>query len=138
VVQEVIPPSSGAAGKVGRRLHLPPRGAAFNPFVVEAEASGPGDGPGPGMHSVLTTAGVLYFPLGEGIGAVDIRTWKARGRYAGREVLRTLTLSSDGRWMYGVTDTRHLLRIDPGSGRLVHDLRNGPWSLQLERAAASR
>jgi hypothetical protein len=49
----------------------------------------------------------------------------------------SLALSSDGRWMYGVTQTQHLIRIDPGSGQLVQDLRNGRWSLQLERAEVS-
>jgi hypothetical protein len=83
---------------------------------------------------VLTPTGVLYFPLGTGIGAVDVKTWKAQGRYAGRALIRTLTLSSDGRWIYGISGTNHLVRIDPASGRLVQDVRNGPWTLQLERA----
>jgi hypothetical protein len=132
-VREVMPPGAGGTGKVARSLHVPPQGTAFNPFLIDAEASGPGDGLGSGMHSVLTSSGLLYFPLGAGIAAVDVKTWRARGRYLGSQQLRTLALSSDGRWMYGVTQTQHLIRIDPGRGQLVQDLRNGPWSLQLER-----
>jgi hypothetical protein len=136
-VREVIPPGTGGTGKVARSLHVPPQGTAFNPFLIDAEASGPGDGLGSGMHSVLTLNGVLYFPLGAGIATVDVKTWRARGRYLGSQQLRTLALSTDGRWMYGVTQTQHLIRIDPASGQLVQDLRNGPWSLQLERVEVS-
>jgi hypothetical protein len=134
LVREIIPPAAGRAARVARSLRLPPPATAFNPFFVDAQAAGPGDeGLGVGARAALNPSGLLYFPTNPGIGVVDVRSWQPKGRHLGRELLRNLTLSSDGRWLYAINQRNHLLRIDPSSGESAGEL-SGPWNGQLERA----